>query len=50
MDGPGHPFRLGVRVITAGIAKEVEFVAIKLGILPVPLAASPIAVLELVQL
>ena len=50
MDGPAHPFKVGLTVITAEIPKALEFVAVKLGILPLPLAASPIAVLELIQL
>lgn len=48
-DGPAHPFKDGVKVMVAEITVPVEFVEVKLGIFPVPLAASPIAVFELVQ-
>jgi hypothetical protein len=46
---PEHPFNIGVTVIVADTAKAVVLSAVKLGILPVPPAASPIEVLELVQ-
>ena len=42
--------KVGVTVIVAIIGATVALVAVKLGILPVPLAAKPIAVLLLVQL
>lgn len=42
--------KVGVTVIVPVIGAFVALVAVKLGILPVPLAASPIAVLLLVQL
>lgn len=40
---------VGVTVIVAVIANGVVFIAVKLAILPVPLAASPMPVLLLVQ-
>ncbi len=46
---PPHALALVVTVIVAVIGALVAFVATKLGILPVPLAARPIAVLLLVQ-
>ena len=48
---PVQPFAVvGVTVIVAVIGAAVLLVAVKLGILPWPVAASPIAVLEFVQL
>ena len=47
---PLHPESIGVTVIVLTIGKVPEFVAVKLGKLPVPLAPSPIAVLLFVQL
>jgi len=49
-DVPEQPFRIGVTVIVAEITEAEELVAVKAGTLPLPLASSPIAVLELVQL
>jgi hypothetical protein len=46
---PVQPLALGVTVIVPLIGAAVALVAVKLGILPVPDAANPIAVLELVQ-
>ena len=46
---PVHPFADGVTVIVALIGKTVALVAVKGGILPEPLAASPMAVLLFVQ-
>jgi hypothetical protein len=47
---PGQPLAVGVTVIVAVIGNAVLFVAVKLEILPVPLAARPILVLLFVQL
>jgi hypothetical protein len=47
---PTHPPRVGVTVIVEVIGDPVIFVAVKDGVFPAPLATSPIAVLELVQL
>lgn len=47
---PPQPVDVGVTVMVAVIGAVVVLVATKLGILPVPLAASPMAVLLLVQL
>ena len=47
---PGHPFAVGVTVIVAVIGKVVALVAVNAGILPEPLAASPIFVLPLVHI
>ena len=47
--GPTHPLRDGVTVITELIEAVVLFTGVKAGRLPVPLGASPMAVLELVQ-
>ena len=49
MDGPVQLFRLGVTVIVAVMGAAVLLLAVKPGTLPFPLAGSPIAVLELVQ-
>ena len=46
---PEHPFKTGVTVMVAETAKTDELSAVKLGTLPVPLAASPIAVFEFVH-
>lgn len=46
---PLHPPAVGIIVIVPEIAEAVELVAVKAGTFPVPLAASPIAVFELVQ-
>ena len=46
---PGHPATVGVTVIVAVIAAVVRFVPVNAGTFPVPLAARPIAVLELVH-
>jgi hypothetical protein len=46
---PGHPVSVGVTVIVEVIGAAVAFVAVKAGVLPVPEAARPIAVLEFVQ-
>jgi hypothetical protein len=46
---PVHPFALGVTVIVAMTGALLEFVAVKEGIFPFPLAASPIAGLLFVQ-
>jgi hypothetical protein len=47
--GPVHPDNVGVIVIVAVIGEAEAFVAVNDGVLVVPLAARPIAVLELVQ-
>lgn len=47
---PPQPVEEGVTVMVAVIGALVLLVAVKLAILPVPLAASPMAVLLLVQL
>ena len=50
VDGvPVHPFAVGVTVIVAVIGEVVAFVAVNEGILPVPLAERPIAVLLFVH-
>jgi hypothetical protein len=46
---PLHPDKVGVIVIVAVAGLVPGFAAVKEGTLPVPLAASPIAVLELVH-
>ena len=46
---PGHPLAVGVTVIVAVIGDDVVFVAVNEAISPVPLAASPIAVLLFVH-
>jgi hypothetical protein len=46
---PTQPFNVGVIVIVPVIGAVVAFVAVNDGIVPVPLAARPIAVLEFVQ-
>ena len=46
---PVHPFAVGVTVIVAAIGEVVALVAVNDGILPEPLAASPILVLLLVH-
>jgi hypothetical protein len=46
---PVHPFAVGVTVIVAVIGEVVALIAVNAGILPEPLAASPIAVLLLVH-
>lgn len=46
---PAQPAAVGVTVIVPLIGKAVAFVATKLGILPVPDAAKPIAVLLFVH-
>lgn len=46
---PWHEFIVGVTVIVAIIGVIVAFVAVKLGIFPVPLAANPIVVFEFVH-
>lgn len=48
-EGPAHPFNTGVTVMVELIVVVPEFRAVKAGTSPVPLAAKPIAVLELVQ-
>jgi hypothetical protein len=48
-DGPTQPFSEGVTLMFAVIPAAEVLVAIKLGIFPVPLAGSPIAGFELVQ-
>ena len=48
--GPVHPLAEGVMVMIAMIGLLVELVAVNDGILPLPLAASPMAVLLFVQL
>ena len=45
-----HPFKLGIAVIVAVIGAKVLFIAVNAGTLPLPLAASPIAGFEFVQL
>ena len=50
MDGPGQPLALGVTVMVAVTGALVVLVAVKLGILPLPLAAKPIEVVLFVQL
>ena len=50
VDEPVHPFATGVTVIVAVTALVPEFVAIKDGMSPLPLAASPIEVVLFVQL
>ena len=47
---PGQPFAAGVMVMVAVTGTLPLFTAVKDGMLPVPLAASPIDVLLLVQL
>ena len=47
--GPVHPFNTGVIVIIAVIVADVVLSAVNVGISPDPLAGSPMAVLELVQ-
>ena len=47
---PPQPVELGVTVMVAVIGAVVPLVAVKAGILPVPLAPRPMAVLLLVQL
>ena len=47
---PAQPAADGVTVIVPVIGAVVVLVAVKLGILPIPLAANPIAVLLFVQL
>ena len=46
---PGHPATVGVTVIVPVMAALVKLVAVNTGTFPVPLAARPIAVLELVH-
>ena len=46
---PIHPFAVGVIVIVAVIGEVVALVAVNAGMLPEPLAASPILVLLLVH-
>jgi len=46
---PVHPFKVGVTVIVAETGEAVLLTAVKLGTLLLPAAASPIEVLELVQ-
>ena len=50
VDDPEQPLAFGVTVIVAVIGVEPALVAVKAGIFPFPLAASPIAVLLFVQL
>ena len=47
---PAQPFAKGVTVMVATIGVELAFVAVKAGIVPTPVAASPIEGCELVQL
>lgn len=47
--GPVHPFIEGITVIIAVFAAVVLLSAINAGTFPLPLAASPMEVLELVQ-
>ena len=47
--GPEQPFNVGVIVIVEVIGVVPLFTAVKDGILPVPLAANPIEVLEFVH-
>ena len=49
-DDPVQPFVVGVTVMVAVMGVEPELVAVKTGIFPLPLAASPITVLLFVQL
>ena len=49
-DAPVHPFKVGVIVIVPEMGTAPAFIVIKLGIFPVPDAASPIKVFEFVQL
>lgn len=46
---PGHPPTVGVTVMVDVMAAVVALVAVKLEIFPVPFAAIPMAVFELVQ-
>ena len=46
---PVHPFAVGVTVIVAVVGEVVALVAVNAGMLPEPLAASPILVLLLVH-
>ena len=46
---PGQPFKVGVTVMVPAIAALVVLVAVKAGMLPVPVAARPMAGLLLVQ-
>ena len=46
---PGQPLSVGVTVIVAVIGAVVVLVAVKVGVLPLPEAAKPMAVLEFVQ-
>ena len=47
--GPVQPFKVGVTVMVAVIGDVVLLLAVMPGTFPLPLAESPIAVLELVQ-
>ena len=47
---PGQPFTVGVTVMVAVTGVVPVLIAVKAAILPVPLAASPIAGLLFVQL
>ncbi len=47
---PAQPPAVGVTVMVAVIGAPVEFVPLKAAMFPEPLAARPMAVLELVQL
>ena len=49
MAGPLHPFSVGMMVIVELSGLVPVFTAVKLGTFPVPLAANPIEVLELVH-
>ena len=46
---PAHPAKVGVTELVAVIAADVVLVAVNVGVLPVPLAAKPIAVFEFVH-
>jgi hypothetical protein len=46
---PTQPFAVGVTVIVAVTGLALPFVAVKAGILPVPLAAKPMLVVLFVQ-
>jgi hypothetical protein len=48
-EGPTHPFNTGVTVMVELIVVVPGFEATKVGISPLPLAGSPMAVLEFVQ-
>ena len=48
-DGPGHPLAVGVTVMVAITGDEPVLMAVKAGMFPLPLAASPMEVVLLVH-